>query len=289
MKCVGFITVALIGCWILLNPVDAFSSSKLSELEAAHRDSSKIWARTLSESAEASMRVQRYKAAFEKRLRGVMRGQDTPAWLQLFSQDSLVEWIGNQRMLRQIARHDQITLEQYQKDLERLADLSVQEEENLRAMRSRRDALLEARRSYVEARWKSRVVKSASRSLVDKRNTRWPIPIEGRTLNLRYLGKASRPGLFFLARFGSPVQSVGPGIVLFTGEVRGFGQTVIVEHDDAVGVYAHLSKVMTHRLSRLEQGGLIGLSGDLSGERVSGLYFELRHGDTVSPLRVEAK
>ena len=64
---------------------------------------------------------------------------------------------------------------------------------------------------------------------------------------------------------------------------------MIVEHEDAVGVYAHLSKVMTQRLARLDEGGLIGLSGDLSGNRVSGLYFELRHGDIVSPLRVEER
>ena len=51
--------------------------SKLTKLEKEHREASKVWARTLSESAEASMRVERYKAAFEKRLRGVMRTQDT--------------------------------------------------------------------------------------------------------------------------------------------------------------------------------------------------------------------
>ena len=272
---------------ILLGASSGLASKKLSDLEGEHRESSRVWARTLSESAEASIRVKRYKAAFENRLRGVMREQARPAWLQLFAESSIVEWIGNQRMLRQIARHDQITLGQYRNDLNRLAKLSIDEAENLSSMRLRRDALLSARQAYVASRWKSRLAKGSVKSIIDANNVRWRVPIEGRILNLRYLGKASRPGLFFLARFGTPVQSIGPGLVLFTGEVRGFGQTVIVEYEGSVGVYAHLSKIMTKRLSRVEEGGVIGLSGDSTGVRVSGLYFELRHGDTVSKLRIE--
>jgi murein DD-endopeptidase MepM/ murein hydrolase activator NlpD len=287
MSVAGHIIATLLGLGLLMSPLYTFGSKRLNDLEAAHRDSSKVWARTLSESAEASLRVKRYKAAFEKRLRGVMRRQDTPSWLRLFGQDSIIDWIGNQRMLRQIARHDQVTLAEYRRDLARIAELRVQEEENLRSMRSRRDALLQWREGYVASRWKSRLLNSSVKSLSDGKKARWRAPIDGRILNLRYLGKASRPGLFFLARFGSPVQSVAPGLVLFAGEVRGFGKTVIVEHETSVGVYAHLSKFMTKRLSRLEEGGLIGLSGDLTGERVSGLYFELRRGDKVTKLRVE--
>ena len=106
-------------------------------------------------------------------------------------------------------------------------------------------------------------------------------------LNLRYIGKASRPGIFFLSRFGTPVRSVGAGLVLFAGEVRGFGKTVIVEHKDSIAVYAHLSEFMTRRLKRLDKGSVLGRSGDLTGQRVSGLYFELRRDAVVRKLRVE--
>ena len=287
MRFITQIVASLLGIFLLIGPISTHGSKRLNELESAHRESSKLWARTLSESAEASLRVKRYKAAFEKRLRGVMRRQDTPAWLRLFGQDSIIDWIGNQRMLRQIARHDQLTLAEYRRDLARIAELRTQEEDNLRSMRSRRDALLQWRDGYVASRWKGRLLNSSVKSLSDGEGGRWKAPLDGRILNLRYLGKAARPGLFFLARFGSPVQSVEPGLVLFAGDVRGFGKTVIVEHDDSIGVYAHLSKFMTKRLSRVEEGSLIGLSGDLTGERVSGLYFELRRGDRVSKLRVE--
>ena len=77
-------------------------------------------------------------------------------------------------------------------------------------------------------------------------------------LNLRYIGKASRPGLFFLSRFGTPVRCVESGLVLFAGDVRGFGKTVIVEHKDSVSVYAHLSEFMTRRLKRIDKGSVFG-------------------------------
>lgn len=281
------LAAGIVSFFTLMSTGDAVASKRLNELEAAHRESSKAWARTVSESAEASLRVDKYKAAFEKRLRGVMRHQESPAWLQLFGQNSIVEWIGNQRMLRQIARHDQVTLQKYRQDLQRIAKLRAEEEENLRSMRSKRDALLEWRSAYVASRWKGRLSNQLNAPLVDSTGVRWQKPLDGRPLNLRYLGKAARPGIFFLAQFGTPVQSVSPGLVLFAGEVRGFGKTVIVEHDTVIGVYAHLSKFMTKRLARLDKGTLIGLSGDLSGERVSGLYFELRRAGAVSKLRVE--
>ena len=127
-------------------------------------------------------------------------------------------------MLRQIARHDQITLEAYRRDLERLAQLSIEEEENLRSMRSRRDALLQARRAYVAARWKSRVVKRASKSIVDKKNTRWPIPIEGRTLNLRYLGKSFSTGFIFSCSFWIPSRALVLGLSFLQARFVGSGR-----------------------------------------------------------------
>ena len=268
-------------------PATSFASKRLNELELAHRKASKEWARTLSQSAEASLRVKRYKAAFEARLRGVMRSQDYPAWLKLLGNSSLIEWIGTQRMLRQIARHDQLSLAEYRRDLARIAELREVEEAQLSSMRSRRDALLDWRENYVSSRWKSRLSQKPTKTLVEANGQRWQSPMDGRVLNLRYLGKASRPGVFLLARFGTPVRSVGSGRVLFGGEGRGFGKTVIVEHNDSVAVYAHLSQFMTRRLQRLDKGTVLGRSGDLTGKRVSGLYFELRRGETVSKLRVE--
>ena len=272
---------------VLLIPCSSFASKRLNELELAHREASKEWARTLGESAEASLRVKRYKAAFEARLRGVMRSQDYPAWLRLLGNTSLIDWIGTQRMLRQIARHDQVTLAEYRRDLTRIAELREVEEAQLTSMRSRRDALLEWRDSYVASRWKSRLSQKNKKVLIETNGKRWQSPIDGRVLNLRYIGKASRPGVFFLSRFGTPVRSVGAGLVLFAGEVRGFGKTVIVEHKDSIAVYAHLSEFMTRRLKRLDKGSVLGRSGDLTGQRVSGLYFELRRDAVVRKLRVE--
>lgn len=262
-------------------------SSKLSDLENDHREASRGWARTVSERAFVSLRVEQFKDAFEERLRGVMRRDDIPGWFRLFTTSSILDWISEQRMLRQIARHDQLTLQRHQADLERIDQLRSSEERSLSDLKSRRGALLKWRDSYVASRLKSRLKTRVNERIVGAGRQNLEPPIDGRILNLRYLGKASRPGLFFLSRFGTPVRSVDGGLVLFSGNVRGFGKTVIVEHDSTVSVYAHLSKSMVRRLDRVSRRQLVGLSGDLTGERVSGLYFELRRADKVLKLRVE--
>ena len=47
------------------------------------------------------------------------------------------------------------------------------------------------------------------------------------------------------------------------------------------------SEFMTRRLKRIDKDSVLGRSGDLTGQRVSGLYFELRRDDAVRKLRVE--
>lgn len=276
-----------VGMLIALGLSSNTMASKLSDLEEQHREASRSWARTVSERSFVSLRVEQFKEAFESRLKGVMRRNDIPGWFRMFNTSSILDWIGERRMLRQIARHDQLTLQRHQSDLEEIDQLRLTEERSLDDLTSRRSALLSWRDAYVASKLKGRLQRRVDEKLVGGGWSGLEPPIDGRVLNLRYLGKASRPGLFFLSRFGTPVRSVDGGSVLFVGDVRGFGKTVIVEHTSSVSVYAHLSKFTVRRLDKIARRQLIGLSGDLSGERVSGLYFELRQADKVVKLRVE--
>ena len=77
----------------LVQVESTYASSKLNQLEESHGDAARIWARTLSEASYISLRVEQYKAAFEKRLRGIMRRQEYPSWLRLFDQTSFFHHI----------------------------------------------------------------------------------------------------------------------------------------------------------------------------------------------------
>ena len=70
--------VLLVFCvFVLFIPCSTFASKRLNELELAHREASKEWARTLGESAEASLRVKRYKAAHSRPVSEVSCGLRT--------------------------------------------------------------------------------------------------------------------------------------------------------------------------------------------------------------------
>ena len=75
--------------WVLVILIPCATYPNVSMNSNSHIEKLKEWART-GESAEASLRVKRYKAAFEARLRGVMRSQDYPAWLRLLGNTSLL-------------------------------------------------------------------------------------------------------------------------------------------------------------------------------------------------------
>jgi len=77
------------------------------------------------------------------------------------------------------------------------------------------------------------------------------------------------------------------GRVAFAGWLKGFGNTVIVDHTkNDYTLYAHLSRIGVKKgdiLKSREVIGRIGASGSLDGER---LYFELRiDGKTVNPKK----
>ncbi|HNW97514.1 MAG TPA: peptidoglycan DD-metalloendopeptidase family protein [Bacteroidales bacterium] len=61
---------------------------------------------------------------------------------------------------------------------------------------------------------------------------------------------------------GTPVKSVGKGEVFYSGPISGYGNVVIIKHDNGVfSLYAHLNKGIVKEGS-IEQGQVIGESGN---------------------------
>jgi len=76
---------------------------------------------------------------------------------------------------------------------------------------------------------------------------------------------------------GTPVRAAEEGVVLFAGEQRGYGNLVLVAHDnDLVTVYAHNQENLVaqgERVSRGEEIARVGHSGNATGPH---LHFEVR-------------
>lgn len=93
-------------------------------------------------------------------------------------------------------------------------------------------------------------------------------------------------GVDYAAPVGTPVRTVGDGVVAFSGWQNGFGNVVIVEHSkDRETVYAHLSRIDVKRGERVEQGERIGAVGATGWATGPHLHFEFRvNGEHRDPL-----
>ena len=95
-------------------------------------------------------------------------------------------------------------------------------------------------------------------------------------------------GVHYAAPTGPPVRSVGDGVVEFAGVQNGFGNVVMVKHQNSHStVYAHLSRINVQRGQSISQGqnvGAVGATGWATGPH---LHFEFRiNGVHHDPLTV---
>jgi len=88
---------------------------------------------------------------------------------------------------------------------------------------------------------------------------------------------AMHDGVDIAAPAGTPVYAADSGVVIFSGTLHGYGNTVIIRHDDGyVTVYGHNERNLVAegvRVARGQEVGQIGRSGRTTG---ANLHFEVR-------------
>jgi murein DD-endopeptidase MepM/ murein hydrolase activator NlpD len=84
-------------------------------------------------------------------------------------------------------------------------------------------------------------------------------------------------GIDYGAPMGTPVRTIGDGVVEFAGWQNGYGNVIEVRHDnDRSTVYAHLSRIEVTKGAKVLQGeriGAVGMTGWATGPH---LHFEVR-------------
>ena len=93
-------------------------------------------------------------------------------------------------------------------------------------------------------------------------------------------------GVDYAAATGTPVRSIGDGIVEFAGSQNGFGNVVYINHGkEQVTVYAHLSRINVRKGERVSQSQNIGAVGSTGWATGPHLHFEFRvNGQHRDPL-----
>jgi murein DD-endopeptidase MepM/ murein hydrolase activator NlpD len=84
-------------------------------------------------------------------------------------------------------------------------------------------------------------------------------------------------GVDISAPRGTPVRAAGDGVVIFCGHMRGYGNVVIIRHDDHYAtVYGHDEINYVREGERVRRDQIIGRVGRTGRTTGSNLHFEVR-------------
>jgi murein DD-endopeptidase MepM/ murein hydrolase activator NlpD len=97
-------------------------------------------------------------------------------------------------------------------------------------------------------------------------------------------------GVDYAAPTGTPIRSVGDGVVEFAGVQRGYGNVVEIAHRDGKStLFAHMSRIDVRKGQRVSQGDWIGAVGSTGWSTGPHLHFEFRvngvHHDPMTLAR----
>jgi murein DD-endopeptidase MepM/ murein hydrolase activator NlpD len=93
-------------------------------------------------------------------------------------------------------------------------------------------------------------------------------------------------GTDFAAPTGTPIRSVGNGVVTVAGSSGGYGKLVRIRHDGGYeSGYAHMSTILVKRGQRVHQGQTIGKVGSTGLSTGPHCHYELKlNGKYINPL-----
>ena len=138
----------------------------------------------------------------------------------------------------------------------------------------------------------SKLVSGEGLDILDKRG-RLDLPVKGKILNKfgrqkdkQYDSFIVHNGINIKARTGTLVRSIFNGKVLYTGELEGYGNLVIIGHGkDYHSLYGHLDRIKVKPNQVVQVGDIVGLTGETDSLVGEALYLEIREkGEPVEPL-----
>jgi lipoprotein NlpD len=113
-------------------------------------------------------------------------------------------------------------------------------------------------------------------------------PLAGRLTS--YFGsegdRLNHEGIDIDGELGEVVKAAAAGTVIWTGEERGYGNVVILNHGGGLStLYAHASRLLVVPDQSVEAGDPVAEVGDTGNARGAHLHFEVhRNGQPVNPL-----
>ncbi|HUY37539.1 MAG TPA: M23 family metallopeptidase, partial [Candidatus Binataceae bacterium] len=124
------------------------------------------------------------------------------------------------------------------------------------------------------------------RGMREARQFAWPVAegVVSSGFGIRH--GAMHDGVDIAAPVGTPVLAADNGVVVFSGILHGYGNTVIIQHDDHYAtVYGHDERNFVREGDRVTRGQMIGEIGTSGRTTGANLHFEVRHDNLArNPL-----
>jgi murein DD-endopeptidase MepM/ murein hydrolase activator NlpD len=107
----------------------------------------------------------------------------------------------------------------------------------------------------------------------------WPLPLDterGLTSPFGVRGHRHHNGVDLRSRHGDPIFAARDGTVRFSGTMRGYGSTVILDHGNGVtSLYAHASQLYVRAGEPVARGQVIAAVGATGNATGPHLHFEV--------------
>lgn len=121
-----------------------------------------------------------------------------------------------------------------------------------------------------------------------------PLPLEGsiltrfneETVNQLGISKKSQ-GIAIAAEDGAPVKAIFKGKIMYSGYLRGHGNTIVVDHGHQYfSILSRVEKILVKKGESVKKGKIIAKAGDTATIIDNGVQFEIRHGSKpLDPLK----
>ncbi len=124
----------------------------------------------------------------------------------------------------------------------------------------------------------------------EKLKGKLPLPYQGKILkDIKKLGTETantQKGIYISGALGEEVKAVFPGRVDFSGQLKGYGEVIVINHGDRFfTISAYLLQRDKEEGETVSEGEVIGQLGQTALLTGPGLYFEIRKGGVpLDPL-----
>ncbi|MCK6262315.1 murein hydrolase activator NlpD [Vibrio sp. ZSDE26] len=143
-------------------------------------------------------------------------------------------------------------------------------------------------KEYVKSTSKQNVNKpTATTTPKNDKVSSWIWPTKGRIIKKFSAGEQGNKGIDIAGQRGQSIVSTAGGTVVYSGNaLRGYGNLVIVKHNDNyLSAYAHNDRLLVQEGQNVKAGQKIATMGS-SGTSSVRLHFEIRYqGKSVNPNR----